>query len=148
MVGFESSVAGGIPIIKVVREGLAANQIEWIAGIINGTTNFILTQMHEKSWTFAQALEQAQALGYAEADPTFDIEGTDAAHKCSLLSAIAYGIPIPFSKAYIEGITKLQSKDMQLAAQLGYRIKLFGIAKRTQSGVEVRVHPCLISERS
>lgn len=148
MVGFESSVAGGIPIIKVVREGLAANQIEWIAGIINGTTNFILTQMHEKSWTFAQALEQAQALGYAEADPTFDIEGTDAAHKCSLLAAIAYGIPIPFPQAYVEGITHLESKDMQLAAQLGYRIKLFGIAKRTQSGVEVRVHPCLISERS
>lgn len=148
MVGFESSVAGGIPIIKVVREGLAANQIEWIAGIINGTTNFILTQMHEKSWTFAQALEQAQALGYAEADPTFDIEGTDAAHKCSLLAAIAYGIPIPFPQAYVEGITRLESKDMQLAAQLGYRIKLFGIAKRTQSGVEVRVHPCLISERS
>jgi homoserine dehydrogenase len=145
---YEAAVAGGIPIIKVVREGLAANQIEWIAGIINGTTNFILTQMHEKSWTFAQALEQAQALGYAEADPTFDIEGTDAAHKCSLLAAIAFGIPIPFSKAYVEGITQLQSKDMQLAAQLGYRIKLFGIAKRTQSGVEVRVHPCLISERS
>jgi len=148
MVGFESSVAGGIPIIKVVREGLAANQIEWIAGIINGTTNFILTQMHEKSWTFAQALEQAQSLGYAEADPTFDIEGIDAAHKCSLLAAIAYGIPIPFSQAYVEGITQLQSKDMQFAAQLGYRIKLLGIAKRTDTGVEVRVHPCLISERS
>jgi len=148
MVGFESSVAGGIPIIKVVREGLAANQIEWIAGIINGTTNFILTQMHEKSWTFAHALEQAQALGYAEADPTFDIEGTDAAHKCSLLAAIAYGIPIPFPQAYVEGITQLQSKDMQFAAQLGYRIKLLGITKRTQRGVEVRVHPCLISERS
>ncbi len=148
MVGFESSVAGGIPIIKVVREGLAANQIEWIAGIINGTTNFILTQMHEKSWTFAQALEQAQTLGYAEADPTFDIEGTDAAHKCSLLAAIAYGIPIPFTQAYVEGITRLESRDMQLAAQLGYRIKLLGIAKRTQIGIEVRVHPCLISERS
>ena len=148
MVGFESSVAGGIPIIKVVREGLSANHIEWIAGIINGTTNFILTQMHEKSWTFAQALEQAQALGYAEADPTFDIEGVDAAHKCSLLAAIAYGIPIPFDHAHIEGISQLQSKDMQFAAQLGYRIKLLGIAKRTQQGVEVRVHPCLISERS
>lgn len=148
MVGFESSVAGGIPIIKVVREGLSANHIEWIAGIINGTTNFILTQMHEKSWAFAQALEQAQALGYAEADPTFDIEGTDAAHKCSLLAAIAYGIPIPFEHAHVEGISQLQSKDMQFAAQLGYRIKLLGIAKRTQNGVEVRVHPCLISERS
>ena len=148
MVGFESSVAGGIPIIKVVREGLAANQIQWIAGIINGTTNFILTQMHEKSWTFAQALEQAQALGYAEADPTFDIEGTDAAHKCSLLAAIAYGIPIPFDQAHVEGITQLLTKDMQLAAQLGYRIKLLGIAKRTEYGVEVRVHPCLISDRS
>jgi homoserine dehydrogenase len=148
MVGFESSVAGGIPIIKVVREGLAANQIEWIAGIINGTTNFILTQMHEKSLPFSQALEQAQALGYAEADPTFDIEGTDAAHKCSLLAAIAFGIQIPFPKAYVEGITQLQSKDMKFAAQLGYRIKLLGIAKQTQSGVEVRVHPCLISERS
>jgi homoserine dehydrogenase len=148
MVGFESSVAGGIPIIKVVREGLSANHIEWIAGIINGTTNFILTQMHEKSWTFAQALEQAQALGYAEADPTFDIEGVDAAHKCSLLAAIAYGISIPFDHAHIEGISQLQSKDMQFAAQLGYRIKLLGIAKRTQQGVEVRVHPCLISERS
>jgi homoserine dehydrogenase len=148
MIGFESSVAGGIPIIKVVREGLAANQIQWIAGIINGTTNFILTQMHEKSWTFAQALEQAQALGYAEADPTFDIEGTDAAHKCSLLAAIAYGIPIPFDQAHVEGITQLLTKDMQLAAQLGYRIKLLGIAKRTEHGVEVRVHPCLISDRS
>jgi homoserine dehydrogenase len=148
MVGFESSVAGGIPIIKVVREGLAANQIQWIAGIINGTTNFILTQMHEKSWTFAQALEQAQALGYAEADPTFDIEGTDAAHKCSLLAAIAYGIPIPFDQAHVEGITQLLTKDMQLAAQLGYHIKLLGIAKRTEYGVEVRVHPCLISDRS
>lgn len=148
MVAFEAAVAGGIPIIKALREGLTANRIQWIAGIINGTTNFILTQMHEKSWTFGQALEQAQALGYAEADPTFDIEGTDAAHKCSLLAAIAYGIPIPFDQAHVEGITQLLTKDMQLAAQLGYRIKLLGIAKRTEHGVEVRVHPCLISDRS
>ena len=148
MIGFEASVAGGIPIIKVLREGLSANRILWIAGIINGTTNFILTQMSEKGWSFEQALAEAQSLGYAEADPTFDVQGIDAAHKCSILSAIAYGIPIPFDKAYVEGITKLQSQDMKFAAQLGYKIKLLGITKQTQNGIEVRVHPCLISDRS
>jgi len=148
MVGFEASVAGGIPVIKVLREGLSANRIQWIAGIINGTTNFILTQMSEKHWGFQQALTEAQRLGYAEADPTFDIQGIDAAHKCSILAAIAYGIPIPFDQTYIEGISHLQSQDMQFAEQLGYRIKLLGITKQTAQGVEVRVHPCLISERS
>jgi homoserine dehydrogenase len=148
MVGFEASVAGGIPIIKVLREGLSANRINWIAGIINGTTNFILTQMSEKGWGFEQALSEAQSLGYAEADPTFDVQGVDAAHKCSILSAIAYGIPIPFDQAYIEGITKLQSQDMKFAAQLGYKIKLLGITKLTPGGIELRVHPCLISDRS
>ena len=148
MIGFEASVAGGIPIIKVLREGLSANRIHWIAGIINGTTNFILTQMSEKGWGFEQALAEAQSLGYAEADPTFDVQGIDAAHKCSILSAIAYGIPIPFDKAYVEGITQLQSQDMKFAAQLGYKIKLLGITKHTQNGIEVRVHPCLISDRS
>lgn len=148
MVGFEASVAGGIPIIKVLREGLSANRIHWIAGIINGTTNFILTQMSEKGWGFEQALKEAQSLGYAEADPTFDVQGIDAAHKCSIMSAIAYGIPIPFDKAYVEGISQLQSQDMKFAAQLGYKIKLLGITKHTSDGIEVRVHPCLISERS
>jgi len=148
MIGFEASVAGGIPIIKVLREGLSANRIHWIAGIINGTTNFILTQMSEKGWGFEQALAEAQSLGYAEADPTFDVQGIDAAHKCSILSAIAYGIPIPFDKAYVEGITQLQSQDMKFAAQLGYKIKLLGITKHTQNGIEVIVHPCLISDRS
>jgi homoserine dehydrogenase len=148
MIGFEASVAGGIPIIKVLREGLSANRIHWIAGIINGTTNFILTQMSEKGWGFEQALAEAQSLRYAEADPTFDVQGIDAAHKCSILSAIAYGIPIPFHKAYVEGITQLQSQDMKFAAQLGYKIKLLGITKHTQNGIEVRVHPCLISDRS
>ena len=148
MIGFEASVAGGIPIIKVMREGLAANEIDSIAGIINGTTNFILTQMREKGWGFDQALAQAQSLGYAEADPTFDIEGIDAAHKCSLLTAIAFGVPIPFGQAYVEGISKLEAKDMRFATQLGYRIKLLGVTKRTPEGIEVRVHPCLVSERS
>ena len=148
MIGYEASVAGGIPIIKVLREGLTANRIHWVAGIINGTTNFILTQMREKGWSFEQALKEAQSLGYAEADPTFEIEGIDAAHKCSIISAIAFGIPIPFESAYIEGISQLQAQDIQFAAQLGYRIKLLGITKSSSQGVEVRVHPCLISEKS
>ncbi len=148
MIGYEASVAGGIPIIKVLREGLTANRIHWVAGIINGTTNFILTQMREKGWSFEQALKEAQSLGYAEADPTFDIEGIDAAHKCSIISAIAFGIPIPFESAYVEGISQLQAQDIQFAAQLGYRIKLLGITKFSAQGVEVRVHPCLISEKS
>jgi len=148
MIGYEASVAGGIPIIKVLREGLTANRIHWVAGIINGTTNFILTQMREKGWSFEKALQEAQSLGYAEADPTFDIEGVDAAHKCSIISAIAFGIPIPFQSAYVEGISQLQAQDIQFAAQLGYRIKLLGITKSSSLGVEVRVHPCLISEKS
>ena len=148
MIGYEASVAGGIPIIKVLREGLTANRIHWVAGIINGTTNFILTQMREKGWSFEKALQEAQSLGYAEADPTFDIEGVDAAHKCSIISAIAFGIPIPFESAYVEGISQLQAQDIQFAAQLGYRIKLLGITKSSSQGVEVRVHPCLISEKS
>ena len=148
MIGYEASVAGAIPIIKVLREGLTANRIHWVAGIINGTTNFILTQMREKGWSFEQALKEAQSLGYAEADPTFDIEGIDAAHKCSIISAIAFGIPIPFESAYVEGISQLQAQDIQFAAQLGYRIKLLGITKSSAQGVEVRVHPCLISEKS
>ncbi len=148
MVAFEASVAGGIPIIKALREGLTANRIEWIAGIINGTTNFILSQMREKNWSFQQALEAAQALGYAEADPTFDIEGIDAAHKASIMAAIAFGIQIPFQKAYVEGITQLQSQDIRFAEQLGYRIKLLGIAKQTQAGIELRIHPCLVPSKS
>jgi len=148
MVAFEASVAGGIPIIKALREGLTANRIEWIAGIINGTTNFILSQMREKNWSFQQALEAAQALGYAEADPTFDIEGIDAAHKASIMAAIAFGIQIPFQKAYVEGITQLQSQDIRFAEQLGYRIKLLGIAKQTHAGIELRIHPCLVPSKS
>jgi len=148
MIGYEASVAGGIPIIKVLREGLTANHIQWVAGIINGTTNFILTQMREKGWSFEAALQEAQTLGYAEADPTFDIHGIDAAHKCSIISAIAFGIPIPFQSIYIEGISELQSQDIQFAAQLGYRIKLLGITKSSSQGIEVRVHPCLVSEKS
>ena len=147
-IGYEASVAGGIPIIKVLREGLTANRINWVAGIINGTTNFILTQMREKGLSFENALLQAQSLGYAEADPTFDIQGIDAAHKCSIISAIAFGIPIPFESAHIEGISELQSRDIQFAEQLGYRIKLLGITKASSLGIEVRVHPCLISEKS
>lgn len=148
MVAFEASVAGGIPIIKALREGLTANRIEWIAGIINGTTNFILTQMREKNWSFQQALETAQALGYAEADPTFDIQGIDAAHKASIMAAIAFGIRMPFQSAYIEGIAQLQSQDIQLAEQLGYRIKLLGIAKQGKQGIELRIHPCLVPANS
>ena len=148
MVAFEASVAGGIPIIKALREGLTANRIEWIAGIINGTTNFILSQMREKNWSFEQALEMAQSLGYAEADPTFDIQGIDAAHKASIMAAIAFGVRMPFKSAYIEGITQLQSQDIRFAEQLGYRIKLLGIAKQTLDGIELRIHPCLVPTKS
>ncbi len=144
MVAFEAAVAGGIPIIKAVREGLTANRIEWIAGIINGTTNFILSEMRDKGLSFDTVLAEAQRLGYAEADPTFDIEGVDAAHKLTILSAIAFGIPMQFDKAYTEGISKLTKEDIQYAEQLGYRIKLLGITKRTPQGIELRVHPTLI----
>jgi homoserine dehydrogenase len=151
MVAFEAAVAGGIPIIKALREGLTANRIQWIAGIINGTTNFILSEMRSKGLDFAVALKEAQRLGYAEADPTFDIEGVDAAHKATIMSAIAFGIPVQFDKAYVEGITKLGAADIKYAEQLGYRIKLLGIAKRRQAdatsrteGIELRVHPSLI----
>ena len=144
MVAFEAAVAGGIPIIKALREGLTANRIEWIAGIINGTTNFILSEMRDKGLPFADVLKEAQALGYAEADPTFDIEGVDAAHKATIMSAIAFGIPMQFDAAYVEGITRLDSMDIGYAEQLGYRIKLLGIAKKRDSGVELRVHPTLI----
>ena len=144
MVAFEAAVAGGIPIIKALREGLTANHIEWIAGIINGTTNFILSEMRSKGLSFDTVLKEAQRLGYAEADPTFDVEGIDAAHKLSLMSAIAFGNPVSFDKAYIEGITKLEAVDIKYAEQLGYRIKLLGITKHTTEGVELRVHPTLI----
>ena len=144
MVAFEAAVAGGIPIIKVLREGLTANRIEWIAGIINGTTNFILSEMRDKGLPFDVVLKEAQRLGYAEADPTFDIEGVDAAHKITIMSAIAFGTPVSFDKAHIEGISKLDAADIKYAEQLGYRIKLLGITKRTEEGVELRVHPTLI----
>ena len=144
MVAFEAAVAGGIPIIKALREGLTANRIEWAAGIINGTTNFILSEMRDKGLPFADVLAEAQRLGYAEADPTFDIEGVDAAHKATLIASIAYGIPVQFDKAYVEGITQLEASDIKYAEQLGYRIKLLGIAKRRDNGVELRVHPTLI----
>ena len=144
VVAFEAAVAGGIPIIKALREGLTANQIQWVAGIINGTTNFILSEMRDKGLDFDVVLKEAQRLGYAEADPTFDIEGVDAAHKATILSAIAFGIPVQFDKAYVEGITKLAAADIKYAEQLGYRIKLLGITKRTDKGVELRVHPSLI----
>ncbi len=144
MVAFEAAVAGGIPIIKALREGLTANRIQWAAGIINGTTNFILSEMRDKGLDFEVVLKEAQRLGYAEADPTFDIEGVDAAHKATLMSAIAFGIPVQFDKAYVEGITKLAAADIRYAEQLGYRIKLLGITKRTPTGVELRVHPTLI----
>jgi len=144
MVAFEAAVAGGIPIIKALREGLTANSIQWIAGIINGTTNFILSEMRDKGLDFDVALKDAQRLGYAEADPTFDIEGVDAAHKATIMSAIAFGIPVQFDKAYVEGITKLGAADIKYAEQLGYRIKLLGITKRTAKGIELRVHPSLI----
>ncbi len=144
MVAFEAAVAGGIPIIKSLREGLTANRIEWIAGIINGTTNFILSEMRDKGSDFDVVLKEAQRLGYAEADPTFDIEGVDAAHKAALMSAIAFGVPVQFDKAYVEGITKLGAKDIKYAEQLGYRIKLLGITKQMANGIELRVHPCLV----
>jgi homoserine dehydrogenase len=144
MVAFEAAVAGGIPIIKALREGLSANRIHWVAGIINGTTNFILSEMRDKGLAFGDVLKQAQALGYAEADPTFDIEGVDAAHKATIMAAIAFGVPVQFDKAYVEGITKLEAQDIRYAEQLGYRIKLLGISKRTAEGIELRVHPCLV----
>ena len=144
MVMFEAAVAGGIPIIKSLREGLSANRIQWIAGIINGTTNFILSEMRDKGLDFDVVLKEAQALGYAEADPTFDIEGVDAAHKAALMSAMAFGVPVQFDKAYIEGITQLGATDIKYAEQLGYRIKLLGITKKTDKGIELRVHPTLV----
>jgi len=152
MVAFEAAVAGGIPIIKALREGLTANSIEWIAGIINGTTNFILSEMRDKGVDFDVALKEAQRLGYAEADPAFDVEGVDAAHKATIMSAIAFGIPVQFDRAYVEGISQLGAADIKYAEQLGYRIKLLGITKRrqanakqgTKAGIELRVHPCLV----
>ncbi len=147
MVAFEAAVAGGIPIIKAIREGLSANRIEWLAGIINGTGNFILTEMRDKGRDFADVLAEAQALGYAEADPTFDVEGIDAAHKLTILASIAFGVPLQFDKAYTEGITKITREDVTYAEELGYRIKHLGVARRTDSGIELRVHPTLIPER-
>ncbi len=147
IVAFEAAVAGGIPIIKTLREGLGANKIEWVAGIINGTTNFILTEMREKGLRYEDVIAEAQRLGYAEADPTFDVEGIDAAHKLTIMSAIAFGMPMKFEQAYTEGITKLQQTDIQYAEELGYRVKLLGITKCTDKGVELRVHPTLISEK-
>ena len=144
IVAFEAAVAGGIPIIKALREGLTANHIEWVAGIINGTTNFILSEMRDKGLDFDVVLKEAQRLGYAEADPTFDIEGVDAAHKLALISAIAFGVPVQFDKAYVQGITGLASEDIRYAELLGYRIKLLGITKRVPSGIELRVHPTLV----
>jgi homoserine dehydrogenase len=147
MVSFEAAVAGGIPIIKALREGLTANRIEWVAGIINGTTNFILSEMRDKGLDFNTVLTQAQKLGYAEADPTFDIEGVDAAHKLTIIAAVAFGIPVQFDQAHIEGISQLAAKDIVYAEQFGYRIKLLGITKRTSNGIELRVHPTLIPEK-
>jgi homoserine dehydrogenase len=147
MVAFEASVGGGIPIIKALREGLAANRIEWIAGIINGTSNFILSEMRDKGLAFGAALADAQARGYAESDPTFDIEGVDAAHKLTILSALAFGIPMQFAKAYTEGISRLTQADIGYAEELGYRIKLLGITRRAQRGIELRVHPTLVPSR-
>jgi homoserine dehydrogenase len=147
IVAFEAAVAGGIPIIKALREGLVANKIEWIAGIINGTTNFILTEMRDKGLAFADVLGEAQRLGYAEADPTFDVEGIDAAHKLMIMSAIGFGIPMQFDKVYTEGITKLESKDIRYAEELGYRVKLLGMTKHSANGIEIRVHPTLIPEK-
>jgi homoserine dehydrogenase len=147
MVMFEAAVAGGIPIIKALREGLTANRIQWIAGIINGTTNFILSEMRSKGLDFDVVLKEAQRLGYAEADPTFDIEGVDAAHKATIMAAIGFGIPVQFDKAYVEGITKLTATDIKYAEQLGYRIKLLGISKRREAGIELRVHPTLVPNK-
>ena len=146
-VAFEAAVAGGIPIIKALREGLAANHIEWIAGIINGTGNFILTEMRDKGRDFADVLKEAQALGYAEADPTFDVEGIDAAHKLTILASLAFGIPLQFDACYTEGITRIETQDVEYAEELGYRIKHLGVTRRTPEGVELRVHPTLIPER-
>ncbi|MDY0006379.1 MAG: homoserine dehydrogenase [Spongiibacteraceae bacterium] len=145
-VAFEAAVAGGIPIIRAIREGLAANRIEWLAGIINGTGNFILTEMREKGRDFDDVLREAQALGYAEADPSFDVEGTDAAHKLVILAALAFGIPLQFDKVFTEGITRITTDDVRYAEELGYRIKHLGIARRTEDGIELRVHPTLIPE--
>ncbi|MCB1938592.1 MAG: homoserine dehydrogenase [Rhodocyclaceae bacterium] len=147
MVAFEAAVAGGIPIIKALREGLTANRIQWLAGIINGTTNFILSEMRDKGLAFDVVLKEAQALGYAEADPTFDIEGNDAAHKAAIMASIAFGIPMQYERAHIEGITQLQATDIAYAEQLGYRIKLLGIARKREDGVELRVHPTLVPAR-
>ncbi|WP_047542165.1 homoserine dehydrogenase [Methylotenera versatilis] len=147
IVAFEAAVAGGIPIIKALREGLGANRIEWVAGIINGTTNFILSEMREKGLAFADVLGEAQRLGYAEADPTFDVEGIDAAHKLTIMAAIAFGMPMKFEQAYTEGITKLEQTDIKYAEELGYRVKLLGITKQAEGGVELRVHPTLIPEK-
>ena len=147
MIGFEAAVAGGIPIIKALREGLTANRIQWAAGIINGTTNFILSEMRDKGLPFAEVLKEAQRLGYAEADPTFDVEGVDAAHKLTIMAAIAFGIPVQFDKAHVEGISRLEAEDIKYAEQLGYRIKLLGITKRKDNGIELRVHPTLIPAR-
>ena len=148
MIGFEASVAGGIPVIKAIREGLAANQIAWLAGIINGTGNFILTAMREEGRTFEDVLSEAQALGYAEADPTFDVEGIDAAHKLTILAAIAFGMPLSFDGVSTEGISRIESIDIEYAEALGYRIKHLGVARRTNAGVELRVHPALIPEKA
>tara|TARA_Y100000589_G_scaffold76670_2_gene70468 strand:+ start:11608 stop:12900 length:1293 start_codon:yes stop_codon:yes gene_type:complete len=145
-VAFEAAVAGGIPIIKAIREGLSANRIDWVAGIINGTGNFILTEMAEKGREFDDVLKEAQALGYAEADPTFDVEGIDAAHKLTILASIAFGIPLQFSKTYTEGITNITREDVSYAEELGYRIKHLGVTRQTENGVELRVHPTLIPE--
>ena len=147
MVAFEAAVAGGIPIIKAIREGLAGNHLKWLAGIINGTGNFILTEMRDKGRDFAEVLAEAQALGYAEADPTFDVEGIDAAHKLTILAAIAFGIPLQFDKAYTEGIARITREDVAYAEELGYRIKHLGLARQTEAGIELRVHPTLIPER-
>jgi len=147
MVAFEAAVAGGIPIIKAIREGLSGNQIQWLAGIINGTGNFILTEMRDKGRDFADVLKEAQELGYAEADPTFDVEGIDAAHKLTILASIAFGIPLQFEKAYTEGITTITRDDVSYAEELGYRIKHLGVSRKTEKGIELRVHPTLIPER-
>jgi len=144
MIGFEAAVAGGIPIIKALREGLTANRLEWVAGIVNGTTNFILSEMRDKGLDFNTVLKEAQRLGYAESDPTFDIEGVDAAHKATIMCAIAFGVPMQFGKAYVEGITALQATDIRYAEQLGYRIKLIAMARRNPQGIELRVHPTLV----
>jgi len=148
MVAFEASVAGGIPIIKAIREGLSANKINWLAGIINGTGNFIMTEMREKGRDFQDVLAEAQALGYAEADPTFDVEGIDAAHKLTILASIAFGIPLQFEKAYTEGISRITAEDVKYAEELGYRIKHLGISRRTAAGIELRVHPTLVPQQA